>query len=126
VWTYEGEPVEISVLIRIEDERLAIGDYVSNQLEDIGFQVFRDYKSAADASPIWYGGDPNEGGFHIYTGGWITTVIPRDLGDNFAFFYTDMGLPSPMWQNYVNDPEFYEVADRAEQCRLHILEERAE
>ena len=126
VWTYEGEPVEVSVLIRIEDERLAIGDYVGNQLEDIGFQVFRDYKSAADASPIWYGGDPNEGGFHIYTGGWITTVIPRDLADNFAFFYTDMGLPTPLWQNYVNDPEFYELADRLNYADYASREERAE
>jgi peptide/nickel transport system substrate-binding protein len=126
VWTYEGEPVEISILIRIEDERLAIGDYVGNQLEDIGFQVFRDYKSAADASPIWYGGDPNDGGFHVYTGGWITTVIPRDLADNFAFFYTDMGLPSPLWQNYDNDPAFYEVADRLNNADYGSLEERGE
>jgi peptide/nickel transport system substrate-binding protein len=53
VWQFEGEPVEISILIRTEDERLAIGDYVGNQLEDIGFTVIRDYKTAAEASPIW-------------------------------------------------------------------------
>jgi peptide/nickel transport system substrate-binding protein len=62
----------------------------------------------------------------IYTGGWITTAIPRDLGDNFAFFYTDMGLPSPMWQNYDNDPEFYDLADRLNNADFGSLEERRE
>jgi len=31
-WMYEGEPVEIIVLIRNEDERQLIGDYVASQL----------------------------------------------------------------------------------------------
>ncbi|MCB0086995.1 MAG: hypothetical protein KDE54_03710, partial [Caldilineaceae bacterium] len=33
-WQYEGEPVEIIVLIRTEDVRNEIGDYVANLLED--------------------------------------------------------------------------------------------
>ena len=123
-WTYGGEPVEISVLIRIEDSRLQIGNYVADQLEDIGFTVIRDEKSAADASPIWYRGDPAEGLFHIYTGGWISTAIPRDLSNNFAFFYTDMGFPSPLWQAYVNTPEFYALAQRLESGDYTTLEER--
>jgi peptide/nickel transport system substrate-binding protein len=53
VWQYDGEPVEIIVLIRTEDERRDIGDYVANQLEEVGFTTFRDYRPAADASPIW-------------------------------------------------------------------------
>jgi peptide/nickel transport system substrate-binding protein len=126
VWTYEGEPVEIIVLIRTEDERRDIGDYVANQLEAIGFTVTRDYRTAAEASPIWIGSDPNDGLFHIYTGGWITTVVPRNLADNFAFFYTDMGLPYPLWQNYVNDPEFYEVSERLMNSDFTTVEERTE
>jgi peptide/nickel transport system substrate-binding protein len=123
-WHYHGDPVEISVLIRIEDERLMLGDYVADQLEDIGFQVIRDYKAAADASPIWIGSDPNDGLFHIYTAGWITKVIPRNLADNFAFFYTDMGLPYLLWQAYVNDPEFYELARRLNNNDYATSEER--
>jgi peptide/nickel transport system substrate-binding protein len=123
-WQYEGAPVEISILIRIEDERRAIGDYVGNQLEDIGFTVIRDYKTAAEASPIWLRGNPADGLFHIYTGGWITTAVPRNLADNFAFFYTDMGLAVPLWQAYVNDPEFYELSDRLQNSDYRTLEER--
>lgn len=124
VWQYEGEPVEIIVLIRTEDERLEIGDYVANQLEDIGFTTTRLYRTAAEASPIWIAGDPNDGEFHIYTGGWITTVVPRNLAGNFAFFYTDTGLAFPLWQNYVNDPEFYELAQALDRSEFRTVEER--
>jgi peptide/nickel transport system substrate-binding protein len=126
VWQFEGEPVEISILIRTEDQRLAIGDYVGNQLEDIGFTVIRDYKTAAEASPIWISGDPAAGLFHIYTGGWITTAVPRNLAGNFAFFYTDTGLGSPLWQAYVNDPEFYELAQDLDNSEFASAEERRE
>ncbi len=123
-WQYDGAPVEISILIRTEDERRDIGDYVGNQLEDIGFTVIRDYKTAADASPIWLRGNPADGLFHIYTGGWITTAVPRNLADNFLFFYTDMGMAVPLWMAYENDPEFYELADRLDRSDYQTPEER--
>jgi peptide/nickel transport system substrate-binding protein len=125
-WNFDGAPVVINVLIRIEDERLEIGDYVANQLEDIGFEVFRDYKSAGDASPIWLRGNPADGLFHIYTGGWITTQVPRNLADNFAFFYTDFGLGFPLWQAYENDPEFYELSERLMNSDFRSVEEKKE
>lgn len=125
-WTYNGSPVEIILLIRTEDERRDIGDYVANQLEDIGFTTVRDYKTGAEASPIWTRGDPTEGKFSIYTGGWVTTVVPRNLADNFAFFYTDMGLPYLLWQQYKNDPAFYELAQRLENNDFKNLAERRE
>jgi len=111
-WQFNNAPVEISVLIRTEDERRLIGDYVASQLEDIGFTVARNYKKAADASPIWNRGNPDDGLFHIYTGGWVTTAVPRDLGSNFGFFYTDQQYPSPLWKAYKNTPEFYDLAMR--------------
>ena len=126
VWNYNGSPVTIILLIRTEDERRIIGDYVANQLEDIGFQTERQIRTAAEASPIWYGGNPADGLYHIYTGGWITTAIPRDLGGNFAFFYTDMGLPSPLWQSYVNDPEFYDLAEALDNNDFTTLAQRDE
>lgn len=124
-WQYEGAPVEIILLIRTEDNRRQIGDYVGTLLEDIGFTVVRDYKTAAEASPIWLSGEPHDGRFHIYTGGWITTAVPRDLGGNFAYFYTDMGRSENMWQQYKNDPEFYEIARKLDNNDFKTLEERS-
>jgi peptide/nickel transport system substrate-binding protein len=105
-WEYNGAPVTLIAIIRTEDERKEIGDYVSNQLETIGFTVDRQYKTSAEASPIWNRGDPTEGLFNFYTGGWISTAISRDDATDFAFFYTKIGYSSPLWQVYVNAPAF--------------------
>jgi len=125
-WHYEGEPVELTVLIRTEDERRDIGDYVSSLLEDIGFVVERDYRTAAEASPIWIRGNPDDGEFHIYTGGWVTTVVSRDQSGNFNFFYTPRGLAFPLWQAYTPAEEFDELADRLANRDFETLEERRE
>lgn len=126
VWTFAGAPVELSILTRTEDERLQIGDYVANQLEDLGFTVIRDYKTSAEASPIWYSGAQTTCEYHVYTGGWVTTVIDRDAGGNFEFFYTPVGQASPMWQLYEPSDEFVELATRLGNNDFTSLEERTE
>ncbi|MFO8033846.1 MAG: ABC transporter substrate-binding protein [Candidatus Bipolaricaulota bacterium] len=126
VWHYEGDPVEVRVLIRTEDERKNIGDYVADLLEDQGFAVERLYRTMAEASPYWYSAHPREGKMSVYTGGWVTTVVSRDQAGNFGFFYTDLGLPVPLWQTLENDPEFYEAAERLYRRDFNTLEERAE
>lgn len=123
-WHYNGEPVEIILLIRVEDHRMAIGDYLGDELESIGFTVDRQYKRSGEASAIWVQTDPAEGLFHIYTGGWISTQVYRDLSDNFAFFYTSMGLEWPLWQAYTPTPEFYELARQLRDHEFTNLEER--
>ncbi|MCB0095147.1 MAG: hypothetical protein KDE46_05465 [Caldilineaceae bacterium] len=125
-WQYEGEPVEIIVLIRTEDVRNEIGDYVANLLEDLGFTVTRDYKAAADASPIWIRGNPGDGLFHIYTGGWVTTAVSRDQAGNFDFFYTPRGLSFPLWQAYTPSEEFDTVSDRLGRRDFKTMDERKE
>lgn len=125
-WHYKGEPVTLIFLIRIEDERREIGDYVSTQLENIGFTVDRQYKTSKEASPLWISGDPADGKWHIYTGGWITTVISRDESDNFDFFYTPRGLAFPLWMAYTPDPEFDDVSERLGMKDYTTWEERNE
>ena len=110
-WHYQGEPVQLIFLIRVEDERRDAGDYISTLLEEQGFTVDRQYKTAAEASPLWIGGDPAEGRWHLYTGGWISTAISRDQAGNFNFFYTSRGRPEPLWQAYTPVPELDDAAD---------------
>ncbi len=124
IWQYNGEPVELIGLIRTEDERLEIGDYVSNVLEDIGFTVVRDYKTSAEASPCWISSDPIGGCFHFYTGGWVSTAISRDAATNFQFFYTPDGLPFPLWAAYEPTDEFYELSTQLANSNFETLEER--
>jgi len=125
-WNYNGEPVTLIFLIRSDGDgtRRLIGDYVSNQLEDIGFTVDRQYKTSSEASPIWNGTDPEEGQWNIYTGGWITTQISRDQGSNWNFFYTPDGSGSPLWQAFRNDPAFYEVSQKLTNNNFSNFDER--
>jgi peptide/nickel transport system substrate-binding protein len=111
-WWYKDAPVALTLLIRTEDVRKRIGDYVASLLEDIGFTVDRQYKSAAEAGPIWIGSDPSEGKWHLYTGGWINTLIARDQGNTFNYYYTPKGRPDTLWQAYNPSPRFAEIADR--------------
>jgi peptide/nickel transport system substrate-binding protein len=125
-WQYNGEVVTLKMLIRTEDQRLEIGDYVSDLMEDLGFETDRMYRTSAEASPIWLFADPADGLFHIYTAGWISTAISRDDADAKAFFYTDMGLPFPLYQAYDPDPKFYDIADRLNSGNWDTWEERME
>ncbi|MBS7612042.1 ABC transporter substrate-binding protein [Candidatus Bathyarchaeota archaeon] len=125
-WYYKGEPVTIIFLIRVEDQRRAIGDYVASQLEKLGFTVDRQYKTSREASPIWIRGNPADGRFHIYTGGWITTLVSRDESDNFGFFYTPRGGMGPLWSAYTPSPEFDYVAGRLWARDFTTIEERNE
>lgn len=123
-WQYKGKPVILKGLIRTEDERRQIGDYICDQLEKIGFTVERDYKPAAAASPIWLTGDPALGLWDFYTGGWVTTVVDRDQADNWNFFYTKRGRPEPLWQAYKPDPEFDELSERLARNDFRTEQER--
>jgi peptide/nickel transport system substrate-binding protein len=125
-WYYKGEPVKLIFIIRIEDQRKAIGDYVSSQLEKLGFEVDRQYKRSREASPIWIGSDPADGLWHLYTAGWITTVVSRDESDNFGYFYTSRGQGDPLWQAYTPDPEFDSVAGKLWNREFNTIAERDE
>ncbi|MBK7950324.1 MAG: ABC transporter substrate-binding protein [Deltaproteobacteria bacterium] len=124
VWVHDGKPVRISVLIRTDDQRRRIGDYVSNLLETEGFVVERLYRAADEASRIWIAGDPADGRWHIYTGGWVSTMIQRDLSENFAYYYTPLGRPEPLWQAYAPVPELQTLAERLQKADFATLAER--
>lgn len=127
-WTYNGEPVTLIFIIRSDGDgtRKPIGDYVSGQLEKLGFTVDRQYKTSSEASPIWIRGNPADGLWHIYTGGWITTAVSRDDGGNFLFYYTPDGLGQPLWQAYKPSEEFYTVSQKLNNNAFANLDERRE
>ncbi len=126
-WYYKGEPVTLIFLIRVEDQRRQIGDYIASQLEKLGFTVDRQYKTSREAAPIWIRGNPADGKWHLYTGGWIATAIDRNEGGtNFGYFYTPRGAPVPLWQAYKPDPEFDKVAGKLWNNEFTTLQERDE
>lgn len=70
VWTYEGEPIRLKFIIRVEDERRDVGDLVRAALEEAGFAVDANYQPFAPAIQTVYSADPKQFGWHIYTEGW--------------------------------------------------------
>jgi peptide/nickel transport system substrate-binding protein len=123
-WMMKDSPVKISFLIRTEDVRKRMGDYISTQLESLGFTVDRQYKTAAEAGPIWIGSEPSEGKWHLYTGGWINTFISRDQGDVFNAYYTPKGRPDTLWQAYKPTKEFADISDRLARNDYKTWDER--
>jgi len=99
-WTYGGEDVVIIGLIRVEDERLEIGNYFADLLEGIGFTVDRVERTSAELVQLWLLGDPNAGEWNYYTGGWISNLIDRDGGADYDFMYTPRGWAVPLNQGY--------------------------
>jgi peptide/nickel transport system substrate-binding protein len=126
VWTHNGSPIRLSVLIRTDDERRRVGDYISNLLEELGFRVERLYRAADEASRIWIAGDPMDGRWHVYTGGWVALLVNRDLAENLNYYYTPRGRPEPLWQTYDPDPELDAIAERLMRRDYASWDERQE
>jgi len=124
IWHYDGKPIEIKVLARSEDERAALGDYFAEQLEKVGFTTSIDYRTGAEASPIWMMGDPWNGEWHVYTGGWLAPVVYRDQGHIFNQMYTRRTMTQPLWQALEPIPELDEISDKLYRKQFSTMEER--
>ncbi len=124
VWTFNDEPINLIFLIRIEDTRLEIGNYVANQLEEMGFVVERVERTSGELGPIWFG-EPTECEWNLYTGAWSQTGVARDNGSNFDFFYTP-SVPWLPWSVFEPSEEFSELSRRLLNNDFADTEERAE
>ncbi len=123
-WHYNGQPIELLILARSEDQRKAVGDYLADQLEAVGFIATVDYRSGAEASPIWMMGDPWQGQWHAYTGGWGAGAVYRDQGHIFDQMYTRRTMSQPLWQALEPIPELDEISEMLYYKRFSTMEER--
>jgi len=87
-WYFEGEPVTLKFIIRVEDERKDIGLYIADLLEKAGFKVDRLLWDRRKASSTVYAGDPKNYQWNIYTGGWVSTINIKWPDDYTAWWYT--------------------------------------
>ncbi len=102
------EVVTITFLIRVEDERRQIGDYVSSLLEKMGIKVNRVYIERGQVFKLVYGADPRALDWHIYTEGWVSTAespwIEWDIAWYYAGWYYGL-LPTWMHIHWGYTPE---------------------
>jgi peptide/nickel transport system substrate-binding protein len=126
-WQYNGAPVSLIFLIRSDGDgtRKPMGDYVANQLEEVGFTIDRQYKTSSEAAPIWIGSNAADGQWNLYTGGWLPSGLTRDEKGQFQQMYLNSSVQGiePFISN-VSDPEFQQVGDALNQGAFSTLEER--
>ncbi len=125
VWYYGGKPIELNFIIRIEDERKQIGDYIASQLEKLGFKVNRIYCDARTAFAKVYSGDPRSGEWHLYTEGWAYTAIGA-YDDVDPEFFCVSEWSSPVFLYYKPPKELVELAKRLSNANYTSMEERLE
>ena len=126
VWSFNGEPINVVVLIRNEDTRLLIGGYIATQLEDLGFQVERVERRSAELSPIWNAGDPTLCEWHLYTGAWSQTSIDRESTFSFEQYYTNRVLPWPLWALYAPPADLDDASAKIFNGNFASIDERNE
>jgi len=128
-WQFNGAPVTLTFLIRSDGDgtRKPIGDYVSNQLETVGFTVDRQYKTSSEAFPIWLGTAGADGQWHLYTAGYNPSGLGtlRDEAGNIqqSYLNTSIQAGEPYISN-VSDPEFQKLGDDLAQGNYASKKER--
>ena len=106
-WYYNGEPITLQFVIRVEDERKEIGDSLAIELERLGFTVQRNYLTFGEAIYRVYFTDPAQLQWHIYTEGWGKGAIDKydstTINQFGAPWYGWLpGLLVPGWWSYHN------------------------
>lgn len=113
-WQYKGNPVTLIFLVRTDSDgtRKPIGDYVTKQLQSVGFKVDEQYKKSSEASPLVFDSDPVDGQWTIYTAAWSASIIDRDEANIFQEMYLKTSLQgSQPFLSNESDPAFQKVGD---------------
>ncbi|WP_456367535.1 ABC transporter substrate-binding protein [Thermococcus sp.] len=101
-WYFDGEPVTVSVIARVEDERLDEGKYVAQLLERAGFKVNLLQWQRSQASKAVYLSDPSTLQWNVYTEGWVVSGIQDVASLAWDFWFFDIYVDPNWGTNYHN------------------------
>lgn len=97
IWTFNGNPIIIKIITRVEDERRDIGDTIRAALEGVGFQTQPLYQQFGPATLAVYASDPKIFGWHVYTEGWGRGAPVRYDDGGVNSFYAPWLGNMPGW-----------------------------
>jgi peptide/nickel transport system substrate-binding protein len=109
VWYYNGKPVQVIGIIRIEDERYDIGNLFADALEkELGIKVLRQFLPFGEAITKVYATDPKDFEWMFYTEGWGRVAIDRwdpwmVIQFGAPWLGWTPGWGEPTYWNYRND-----------------------
>jgi peptide/nickel transport system substrate-binding protein len=107
-WMYNGKPVTIKILIRQDiSYSKSVGEAVASALENLGFNVVRDYGDLNKANTMVYGSDPQDLKWNIYPELWQSSGFakysPGTTAQMYAPWSAQMpGNQNPSFWNYKN------------------------
>ena len=110
-WRWQGNPIVVPIVIRVEDARRQLGDYVASQVERVGFTVNRRYMTAGQAFGTVYSGPPDTGAWMLYTEGWFPLPLQRWPDADLDFYFCG-GEGSAIWSFYSPPAELQEICHR--------------
>ena len=127
-WAYDGAPIMLTFYIRTEDGlRQPIGDYVANELEDIGFTVDRLYRLSSECSPVVFGSDPFNGEWNLYTGAWGASGLVRDSAIEFHdMMHPDSRYGYNPWTAFELPADYGDVLTKLANTDFTTMDERAD
>jgi peptide/nickel transport system substrate-binding protein len=115
-WQYQGQPVRVKIIARVEDERREVGDLVKSALEDAGFEVAITYQQFAAAIQTVYSTDPAAFEWQVYTEGWSRGAAQRYDDSTINSMAAPWMGNMPGWQEQgfwqYEDPEMDEMGKR--------------
>ena len=129
VWNYENEPIEITFFIRSDDPvRKAIGEILASELEEIGFNVKKEFGDLNKAYVVVYGSNPAEQKWNLYTEGWGSSGFTKydsvTLAQMYSPWFSSMpGNNNPSNWNYQN-PKLDELTQRIYSGEFNDEDER--
>ncbi|MFZ0511639.1 MAG: ABC transporter substrate-binding protein, partial [Candidatus Nitrosopolaris sp.] len=107
-WFFKGNPINIKILIRSDDvQRLSMGELVTSELQNMGFNVQRDYGDLKKANTIVYGSNPQDLQWQVYTEAFVASAFVKYdstvASQMYAPYYGNMpGGQNPAFWNYRN------------------------
>jgi len=102
-WYFDGEPVVVKLIARVEDERLDEGKYVAQLLEKAGFTVDLLQWQRSQASKAVYLSDPTTLQWQVYTEGWVVSGIQDVASLAWDFWFFDIYV-TPNWGTDYHNP----------------------
>ncbi len=103
-WYFDGEPIKITIVGRVDDQRIDEAKYLNQILKKAGFETWPNGWTRTQANDVVYGGDPTTLQWSIYTEGWLVSGIqsPSSIAwDYWTFdYYVD-----PNWGTAYHNPK---------------------
>ena len=98
VWHFNGQPVRLKFIMRVEDERREVGDLIRAALQDAGFAIAANRQTFAPAIQTVYASDPAQFEWHLYTEGWGRGAPNRYDFSGINSFYAPWLGNMPGWK----------------------------